>query len=90
MDIPRIRPAGQLDPTRLAAASGVHLGLHHHRSGEPLRNGPGFFGRGGDIAVGHRDPRRAQQYAGLVFVEVQAGLFARMSAISRQPSAFSD
>ena len=82
-----LRVSGELDAAGLAAAAGVHLGLDHDRPVEAHRDRPHFVGSRGDIAVGHRDSRRAEQCPGLVFVEVQAGLVERERALNRSSGA---
>jgi hypothetical protein len=66
----------------------VNLCLDDDASAEPFRDGFDFGSGRGDIALGNRDARVAQQGSGLVFVEVHwpgaKGLWAKAMDIRGQ------
>ena len=63
--------AGDLHPTGLAPATGLHLGLdHHHGRAELGGRGPGLLRRGRGDAPEHRDVVGLEHVAGLVLVQI--------------------
>ena len=64
---------GELDPTRLAPASGQHLGLDDHLAAELLGCRAGLLRRLGEPALGDRDPGGREELLALVLVEIHGG-----------------
>ena len=59
------------DAAALAAAAGMDLRLHHpDRAGQAFRRLDRFFDREGGLAVGHGRAKAAQDFLGLIFMDV--------------------
>ena len=65
--------AGELDPSRLAAAADLHLRLDDHRVAELLRGLDGLGHGGGVTPVGHGNAVLGEQLLALVFEEIHCG-----------------
>ncbi len=67
-----VRVGRELDPARLAASTGEHLGLDDDRAAEHLCRLPRLAGRGRQAPLGDRDADPAEQLLALVLVEIHA------------------
>ena len=66
-----VEVGGQPDPTGLAPAAGVDLGLDRHRGNQAAGRLRRLLGGEGDLAGGHRQPVAGQELLALVLEEIQ-------------------
>jgi hypothetical protein len=76
---------GELDAAGLAAATHLHLGLHHHRVPDALGDGHGIVDLEGDVARAHRDVVAGEVLLALIFEQVH-GFVSPLGSRARFPA----